>query len=414
MQTLTRRTGQSEITATVPVAAAAAAAATSSRAHAAAQAAQGRHPLCPAAALGKRKTVWAAEKPAATVAKAGSTVAALEEVSGADSDSDSDFIAGTLRQAALPIATNTGATVTAAAGATSASRPLGKLTGPSSKQHKKKKVWKSDALVLTSASLAQPAAADIAQVFAVKLQQQDREGCSQWPGWAPRPVAPYCPAAEPQTQLPGQLAGDPAPSSAAAGDAGWRTERLKTHHKTLGVVAAALQAAGRRPPYLAALISHGWWEQGEGVSVEPLQRLSQLPLPKLVPTGFVFIWAQKQHIHQVCRLVNRWGFVYVENLTWVWLSPGDEVLQLPSPLVRSSHLTLLIFRREGEGKDIELRHQRTADVTFGTTAMTQGGGMAVPEEVFAAIETLLPTGKGRFLELWAPRGAHREGWTHIS
>lgn len=30
-----------------------------------------------------------------------------------------------------------------------------------------------------------------------------------------------------------------------------------------------------------------------------------------------------------------------------------------------------------------------------------------------AIETLLPTCKGRFLELWAPRSVKRPGWTHI-
>lgn len=27
--------------------------------------------------------------------------------------------------------------------------------------------------------------------------------------------------------------------------------------------------------------------------------------------------------------------------------------------------------------------------------------------------SLLPTGKGRFLELWAPKQAGREGWTHM-
>ncbi len=37
----------------------------------------------------------------------------------------------------------------------------------------------------------------------------------------------------------------------------------------------------------------------------------------------------------------------------------------------------------------------------------------VPVEVFDSIETLLPTGKGKFLELWAPTQAGREGWTHV-
>lgn len=37
----------------------------------------------------------------------------------------------------------------------------------------------------------------------------------------------------------------------------------------------------------------------------------------------------------------------------------------------------------------------------------------VPAEVFATIETLLPTGKGAFLELWAPEESGRAGWTHV-
>jgi hypothetical protein len=37
----------------------------------------------------------------------------------------------------------------------------------------------------------------------------------------------------------------------------------------------------------------------------------------------------------------------------------------------------------------------------------------VPAEVFDTIETLLPTGKGLFLELWAPTAVGRAGWTHV-
>ena len=37
----------------------------------------------------------------------------------------------------------------------------------------------------------------------------------------------------------------------------------------------------------------------------------------------------------------------------------------------------------------------------------------MPEEAFVAIETLLPTGKGKFLELWADPNQQRPGWTHV-
>ena len=42
-----------------------------------------------------------------------------------------------------------------------------------------------------------------------------------------------------------------------------------------------------------------------------------------------------------------------------------------------------------------------------------GQGKDIPDETYVAIETLLPTGKGKFLELWAARNVHRPGWTHI-
>ncbi len=45
--------------------------------------------------------------------------------------------------------------------------------------------------------------------------------------------------------------------------------------------------------------------------------------------------------------------------------------------------------------------------------MCAGQGKDIPEEIFMAIETLLPTGKGKFLELWAARNVRRPGWTHM-
>jgi hypothetical protein len=44
---------------------------------------------------------------------------------------------------------------------------------------------------------------------------------------------------------------------------------------------------------------------------------------------------------------------------------------------------------------------------------TAGGRRHMPEEVYIALETLLPTGKGQFLELWAAPDSPREGWTQV-
>jgi hypothetical protein len=52
----------------------------------------------------------------------------------------------------------------------------------------------------------------------------------------------------------------------------------------------------------------------------------------------------------VFRLMSRWGFSYVENLTWVLLAPNHSILQLPCANVQRSHITLYIFRKDGTCK----------------------------------------------------------------
>jgi hypothetical protein len=46
--------------------------------------------------------------------------------------------------------------------------------------------------------------------------------------------------------------------------------------------------------------------------------------------------------------MSAWGFSYVENLSWVLLQPNHAILRLPYACLQRSHITLYIFRREGE------------------------------------------------------------------
>ncbi|KAK9804306.1 hypothetical protein WJX72_006023 [[Myrmecia] bisecta] len=173
----------------------------------------------------------------------------------------------------------------------------------------------------------------------------------------------------------------------------------------------AADLTGLRREFQGILINPGWEANGADAAV--VARLAALPIPKLCPAGFIFIYAEKEHIMPLMQQMYRWGYNYVENLTWVYMAANNTVLTLASSYAGRSHLTLFIFRREGEGKDIELRHQRNPDVTFDCIRASTGQPKGVPEETFVAIETLLPTGQGRFLELWAPKGAQRTGWAHV-
>ena len=48
----------------------------------------------------------------------------------------------------------------------------------------------------------------------------------------------------------------------------------------------------------------------------------------------------------------KWGYQYVENLTWVYMDANNTILTTPSDYAQKSHLTLFIFRKEGDCTDI--------------------------------------------------------------
>ncbi len=77
------------------------------------------------------------------------------------------------------------------------------------------------------------------------------------------------------------------------------------------------------------------------------RRLQALPIPRLCPRGFVMVWVHKGLIQPCCRLLAGWGYVYVENLTWVHLTPGNAIARGPGAHFCRSHSTLLMFRKEG-------------------------------------------------------------------
>ncbi|KAK9822723.1 hypothetical protein WJX74_000236 [Apatococcus lobatus] len=238
--------------------------------------------------------------------------------------------------------------------------------------------------------------------------------------WA-RTVKPYVPLAA----KPSNPAANPPASnenhdlngmSKGLGAASQEEAAAASYYHECSDVAHMNFKACSRSIFQGLFINAGWAHPSAGAAQqEPLQRLARLPIPQLCPIGFVFIFADKEHIAGVVKQMHRWKFIYIENLTWVFLHANNSILQLPSPYARRSHITMLMFRREGlAGKRIELRHQRNPDVAFDCVASSPGQPHATPNEVFIAIETLLPTGKGEFLELWAANGTSRPGWTHVA
>jgi hypothetical protein len=92
---------------------------------------------------------------------------------------------------------------------------------------------------------------------------------------------------------------------------------------------------------------------------------------------FAFVWVRKDLISQVVDAMSELSFYYVENLCWVKQEVNNTFSNQPSPYIRTTHETLLIFRRGTPAtglvasrndiitwEPVEMRHQRTEDVVF--------------------------------------------------
>lgn len=60
--------------------------------------------------------------------------------------------------------------------------------------------------------------------------------------------------------------------------------------------------------------------ESQAASQRSIAAFSALPIKRLCPTGFVFVWADKRFIHGIVKQMQTWTFTYIENLTWVQVS----------------------------------------------------------------------------------------------
>jgi N6-adenosine-specific RNA methylase IME4 len=158
----------------------------------------------------------------------------------------------------------------------------------------------------------------------------------------------------------------------------------------------------------AVLVNAAWYK---GCNLDrALKRISAVAFEKIVPYGFVFVWTPKELVHSVCKLMQKKGFAYIENLTWVWMEPNNTITESDSEYIRRSHLTLYMFRAVAADRaKIELRHQRSPDVIFDY----RKDGDRCPQETYEYLETLLPqsTAEGKLVEMFGKKSDNlRPGW----
>ena len=71
--------------------------------------------------------------------------------------------------------------------------------------------------------------------------------------------------------------------------------------------------------FLGVLINPPWHAH-----VTPAH-LAALRLDRVCPLGFIFVWVEKEVLSEVMDVFAKASYQYVENLTWVQMTPANRV-----------------------------------------------------------------------------------------
>jgi len=133
--------------------------------------------------------------------------------------------------------------------------------------------------------------------------------------------------------------------------------------------------------------------------------IQQIPVPKLQENGFIFIWAINAKYSIACKLMEKWGYKIVDEITWVKKTVNGKIAKGHGFYLQHAKESCLI----GVKGDISERFMKNSscDVIFSE----RRGQSQKPEEIYQLIEKLIPN--GFYLEIFGRRNNIRDKWVTI-
>ncbi|KAJ3156472.1 hypothetical protein HDU89_004254 [Geranomyces variabilis] len=133
--------------------------------------------------------------------------------------------------------------------------------------------------------------------------------------------------------------------------------------------------------------------------------IEELPIPSLQTNGFVFIWVINNKYVKAFELMRRWGYEYVDDITWVKQTVNRRMAKGHGYYLQHAKETCLVGRK---GEDPPgCVHGVASDVIFSQ----RRGQSQKPEELYEMIEKLVPNGK--YLEIFGRKNNLRDYWVTI-
>ncbi|KAG2173601.1 hypothetical protein INT43_005019 [Umbelopsis isabellina] len=133
--------------------------------------------------------------------------------------------------------------------------------------------------------------------------------------------------------------------------------------------------------------------------------IEEIPIPKLSQNGFIFIWVINNKYAKAFELMEKWGYKYVDDITWVKQTVNRRMAKGHGYYLQHAKETCLVGKK---GEDPPgCRHSVGSDVIFSE----RRGQSQKPEELYEMIEELVPN--GRYLEIFGRKNNLRDYWVTV-
>ncbi|KAI7902672.1 MT-A70-domain-containing protein [Cokeromyces recurvatus] len=133
--------------------------------------------------------------------------------------------------------------------------------------------------------------------------------------------------------------------------------------------------------------------------------IEDIPIPKLQKNGFLFIWVINNKYAKAFELMEKWGYTYVDDITWVKQTVNRRMAKGHGYYLQHAKETCLVGKKGDDPPNC--RHSVGSDVIFSE----RRGQSQKPEELYELIEELVPNGK--YLEIFGRKNNLRDYWVTI-
>ena len=133
--------------------------------------------------------------------------------------------------------------------------------------------------------------------------------------------------------------------------------------------------------------------------------LANLPMQHVQTDGFLFVWVINVKYHFTLKMMQEWGYDYVDEITWVKMTTNRRLAKGHGFYLQHAKETILIGKK---GRDPpNLKNGVASDIIFSE----RRGQSQKPTQLYEIIEQLVPG--GNYLEIFGRRNNLRDHWVTV-